>query len=257
MKAFASAACVLLCAATAQAGAVLQVDLLTPPPHPNGAYDPGQVVDFGVSISTNRNSAVQVRWMTLDFRASSPELAFLGPDDYDNGEPGQDGIPEFVFDFSTLVSSAFYGVFPNYRCPDLIRIGLGPAGPGSLLVVPPDSPLHVGAGQLRLPETAGTYTLDALNPTAPSRGTALLLGVTFPSSWTAGAGDITGNSPQLVVVPEPACAALFMTGIAMAFRRPRTNGRLRGSGSARRRVVNGPLLSGEARPTWFEGGNMP
>ncbi len=236
---------VLGIASSARAGAVFELDVLTPPPHPNGAYDPGQIVDFSVSASTDLPDDVHdIRLITLDFQASSPELTFVGPDDCNIGAPGQDGIPEFVFDFSTIETGAFYGRFPNFMRPNITMTGLLPPAPGFLLTIPSNGSLLLGTGQVQLPEVVGTYTLDALNPAGANGGAKLQFDFSNVVTWTAGNGEITGNSPLLVVVPEPTSAALCIAGIALMLRtRRRHGGRRRWSGSVRRGSSKGGLDS--------------
>ncbi len=214
---------VVCIASAAHAGAILQVDLLTPPTYPSGAYDPGQIVDFGVSISTDPPEWIQIRLMTLDFRASSPELTFVGPDNYNIGAPGQDGIPEFVFDFSTILGDWGYVKFPNYAVPNVTYTGLDLP----LLTIPSNGSLLLGWGQAQLPEVVGTYTLDALNAAGATGGTKLQFDFSNTVTWTAGTGEITGNSPQLVVVPEPATVGLLAVGAVMCVRRQRRRDRYR------------------------------
>ncbi len=215
---------VLSIASTAHASAVLQVDLLTPPPHPNGAYDPGQVIDFSVAVSTDRDVPTEVREVFLGFRASSPELTLLGPDNYDGALPQPDGIPEFVFDFSTLLAPYAIAQFPNYPYPWHAYTLLARC-PGFFLVIPADGSLLLGTGQVQLPEAVGTYTLDALNTEGPNGGAKIVSDFTSTTTWTAGDGQITGNSPQLVVVPEPSVTTLLITGVAMVLHRRRTSRR--------------------------------
>ncbi len=217
MKAFASAACVMLCtAATAHAGAVLEVDLLTPPNVPGG-YLPGTVVDFGVSISTDLGQPAQIRGLTLDFGASDPSLTFLDPHGCWGWPPC---TPVFVFDFSSILADFAYARFPVYPRPNMTHTLLEPI-PGFVLTIPADDPLFLGTGQVLLPAMLAEYTLDALNPTGASGGAMLSFGFPESTTWTAGGGEITGDPVVITMVPDPATVGLLAMGAVVCTRRQR------------------------------------
>ncbi len=218
MRSFSCAACVVLCiAATAHAGAVLQVDALTPPDQPGGMYSPGAVVDFGVSISTDVAQDINVRGIGLDFQASSPELIFQGPG----------GSPDFAFDFSTAGGGAMYAAFPAYMKPAATYIGVSGPLPGQTLVIPTGGTLALGTGQVQLPLAGGTYTVDALNAVGAGAGNGGVLTTFFanPTEWTPGNGHLTGVPALLHVVPEPATVGLLAIGAVMCARRRRRSRR--------------------------------
>ncbi len=218
---------IALCiASTARAGAVLQVDIYTPPDTPGMMYSPGRIVDFGVSIYSDPPQQIELRLLTLDFQASSPELTFVGPDNFAIGLPGSDGIPEFVFDYSTITFDPVYAKFPNYPQPNITYTLLGPI-PGFMLVIPESGSLFLGTGQVQLPSsvTTPTYiTLDALNADSngPHNSTRLDFGFVDRTTWFANEGDITGNSPGMLIAPTPSALALIASGAVLALRRRRT-----------------------------------
>jgi hypothetical protein len=193
---------VLATASVAQAGAVLELTALTPPNATDGvSYLPGTVVDFSVSISTDRGVDTGVRLMHIGFHDSDPALAFLGPDEWDGTNPGSDGIPEFVWDFSTLVVDALYSKNLNYPAPRVTYQASEPH-PGFILVIPAEASLLLGTGQVRVPDASGEYLLDALNESDDNYSccTARLdFGFDDPTTWTAHGGEITGGRLTLQV----------------------------------------------------------
>ncbi len=207
---------VLGVASIANAGATFQVDILTAPNAPDGVnYLGGTTVDFGVNVAADQ--PIELRLLTLDFAGSDPALTFVGPDVFNIGNPGSDGIMEFEFDFSSLFGAFLYGQFPNYMQPNATYTGLQPQA-GFILATGPGG-LPVGTGAVQLPAADGSYTLDALNANGGGDGAKIQFDFTNTVTWTAGNGDITGNSPVLTVVPEPATLALIGLGGIAALRR--------------------------------------
>lgn len=209
-------------ASTAWAGAMVEVSPLTPANGPGGVdYLPGSIVDFQVGVSQDKPTDTPIRDVRLDFDASDPALTFLGPDDFPVGNP--DGVLEFVFDFSTLDTGAMYDMFPGYPTARIEYAGIGYI-PGFMLEIPEADAgaLILGTGQVELPMSPGTYSIDALNAGTndpQSEGAQILFGfggddpVTL---WSAvpgfGDGLITGDALPLTVVPEPATLALLLIG---------------------------------------------
>jgi len=146
-----------------RADAVLELTPLTPTNGPGGVgYLPGSVVDFQVGVTQDRPMNTPIRGLRLDFTASDPALIFLGPDNFPVGSP--DGVPEFVFDFSTASTSAMYNMYSGYSVPRIEYAGVGYV-PGFMLEVPASGAgsLILGTGQVELPMVSGTYILDVLN----------------------------------------------------------------------------------------------
>jgi len=201
----------LAVSSTALAGAEVEISSLTPANGPGGVgYLPGSIVEFQVSVSQDESRSTPVRIVRLDFTGSDPALVFLGPDDFPTGSP--DGILEFVFDFSTLDTAAMYNLFPGYPAASIEYTGVGYI-PGFMLEIPEagTGPLVLGTGQVELPMSPGTYTLDALNAAASdplSHAAHIRFGFGGPdpeTAWSAvpgfGDGLITGAPLTLTVVP--------------------------------------------------------
>lgn len=156
------------------------------------------------------------------FQDSHPALVFAGPDEYDDepskdNEEQPDGIPEFVFDFSTI-NPLLYSQLPNYPVATVIYVTFSRV-PGYMLTLPtpPDPPLVAGVGTVILPDLPGQYHIDALNADEFDNNltTRLDFNFTSPSTWLAnGRGEdlITGEPLVLTVVPEP--ASIFLLGVA-------------------------------------------
>lgn len=220
MKLIATVTCVVLCiAASAHAGAVLHVDAVTPPDQPGGMYSPGSIVDFAVSISADWPEDIWVGGIALDFQASSPGLILQGPG----------GDPDFAFDFSSVGGGAMYMTFPAYLKPSTTFTGTSGPVPGSTLLIPRNGTLTIGAGQVQLPITEGTFTVDAVSAARAGGddGAMLMVFFTDPPVWTVGNGQLSGVPAVLQVVPEPVTALLLAVGAVACARRRRESNRLR------------------------------
>lgn len=230
--AFAIAACAILTtAAAAHAGAIIDIDVLTPPNTPGGAYSGGSLVDFAVSISTDLGEPAQIRLLTLDFSGSSPNLTLGGGGVWCEFPPC---TYEFEFDLSSIPVDAGYAKWPVYPRPN-ITYTLPEPWPGFVLEIPANDSLLIGHAWVELPVAATTATLDVLSPSSPEGGAVLTVGFDPSMTWTVGLGDITGEPVVFTVIPEPATVWLvLMCAGAWARRRRFDAGHSPGSNGAHR-----------------------
>jgi hypothetical protein len=230
-------ACYLLFTATSVAHAGIVVELLPDmaPPNADGTYNGGEALQVDVRLISD--TAVEVRLLQFDHTASSPAL-ILGVD-INNGQPVYaptpehpfDGVPNFLFDYSSLSDPTVYTDFSNLQAgvdrrpwpASTVHTDLSGTA-GDLLTLEAGLPFHAGAMPVTLPTLPDTYVLDLLNEgvTDLNLGALVVFGGpdgTPTTTWSSAADgmvEITyalGGGPALfTVIPEPATLFLLSIG---------------------------------------------
>lgn len=202
---FATLVFAVIATQTVEGGAVV-----TLVPNNPGPYFGGESLVVDVYVTSNQS--VQARLLGFDFSASDAAIVLTGPDG-----PDPDTIPEFVFDFSTLIVSAFYSTFPNLPIPQTVTSGPGPV-PGFLLNLMSGVAFHAGTVTVRLPYEPGEYVLDAMNFDAHDTNSGARIDFDFANTvtWSTfddGNVELTGGQRTFVVVPEATTLIMLAVGI--------------------------------------------
>lgn len=227
----------------ANAGIVVELLPGSPPPNADGTYNGAESLDVNVRLTSDMT--INVRLLQFDHTASTPGLV-LGRD-IDNGLPIYeptaehpfDGVPNFIFDYSTLSAPNGYTDFSNLRAgtdrrtwpASTVYTGITGAG-GDFLTLQAGVPFHAGTMPVTLPSAAGTYVLDLLNAseTDPNLGTIVAfdapgrIGATVWGSINDGDVEVSyasGSGPtSFVVIAEPATLLLLaLGGLGALYRR--------------------------------------
>ncbi len=227
--------CLFAAASVAHAGIVVELLPDMAPPNVDGTYNGGESLQVDVLLTSDMT--LNVRLLQFDHTASSPEL-ILGRD-FDNGLPVYeptaehpfDGVPNFLFDYSSLSDATVYTDFSNLQTgidrdpwpASTVYVDLGGTG-GEPLTIEAGVPFHAGVMPVTLPTLADTYVLDLLNDgaTDANLGSMVIFGgfdgaeTTTWSSIDDGGVEITyasGRGPAVfAVVPEPATLLLVTLG---------------------------------------------
>jgi len=198
----------------------------------SGPFNGGETILVHVMVTPSET--IRLRGVQVDHRASSPELQ-LGMDADTVNQP-IDGVPNFWFDYSSIILSPSFGDFPVGTYP---ATGIGPIGPttgsytdfSNLLAGPPgqevpfppftrysgtsdlgdmlefqqDMATRLGGLVVTLPTEPGQYTVDLLNPPAgeaPSFNNGMVFGFFCGTiecwSW-ASAPQVRGGNDDLLI----------------------------------------------------------
>lgn len=203
----------LLLAGVASAGA--RLDLRPIPPVPPGGYAPGTLVQVDVwAVDTgNFQGDILFRGWFLDFADSSPALRYPGPD----SSLGTSDDNEFQWYHPFGIAA----VFPDLPYTSWVM----PILPNPIwsILLPDEGETWLGKLQVVVPDEPGPYLLDARNADDPNinfAGARADFGFGGPNdpvtTWLAFAGDITGGTLELPVVPEPGTLMMLLVGLGTA-----------------------------------------
>lgn len=180
----------------AMAGGVLELTPAVP-----GPYQPGELVEVGVSIVNDEGVGVTVLAMVLSFDDTDPALGLAD---------------EFTWDRSSLADDSGYGWAEQMPRPFVLI-----SGPflesSNVLTIDPGESLLLGTVTVTLPESAGEHVLDAMSATDGGGGISASAnfirdGYSFGDYWSPRDGSMTGGTVSMSVVPEPAMLLLVAVG---------------------------------------------
>jgi len=202
---------VTILAPVASAGTSM-IDLV---PRHAGPYALGQSIPIDIYFVNNEGLDIDLRELTLDFSATSPEV----------------GLPAtFEFNTSTLLIDVLYTQFDQMPRVDMVYTSQQPME--QLIVHVPDGASYlVGTLEVIYPDSPGSYFVDAINARAPDTNSGALFAYGFDHRvnlhYTF--GNLAGSPIYLVAVavPEPATVALLgIGGLALVIQRRRRSAKM-------------------------------
>ncbi|MFQ5494556.1 MAG: IPTL-CTERM sorting domain-containing protein [Phycisphaerae bacterium] len=166
-----------------------------------GPYETAQELAVDVFLSSNMTVDVPLSLIRFDFSATHRDLVL---------------DPTFAFDLSAIPGGDASGYVVRQDLPrPSVESTLSCECPERFLTVPAQGTIRIGQLALRLPQQAGTFTLDAAHATEPDENLGGLIERhgTPIESWRAFLGDLGGEALTFEV--ETAIPTLSQWGIAV------------------------------------------